>query len=409
MRWRAKYFFAILNRMPHTKVQPPFFHTAIIGAGASGLFCAGSFNAPKIVLDANSQPARKVAVSGGGQCNFSNRFVSAANYDSQHKHFCKSALSAFLPDDFIALLEQAHIPWEERTHGRLFAKNAADIVRFLVRRAKQNSTQLALGVRVLALRKENDFFILTTSTGNIRAKNVVLATGGLSFPSLGATSFGLQTARQFGLNVIEPRPALCGLLWPQELRARFSGLAGNSLPVTISQGKHRFTDDLLFTHAGISGPAVLQLSLYWQAQAPVQLDFLPGKSALEILREHKNTPQTISAVFARLLPGKTARTLLTPCDGPLAQATREQLQEAARILQQFQFQSPATAGYTKADVTAGGVDTRELAAATLEVRRVPGLFIIGELTDVTGNLGGFNLHWAWAGAWAAAQALRKRG
>ncbi|MCQ2410896.1 MAG: NAD(P)/FAD-dependent oxidoreductase, partial [Elusimicrobiaceae bacterium] len=216
------------------------FHTAIIGAGASGLFCAGSFDAPKIVLDANETAARKVAVSGGGKCNFSNRFLTAAQYESQHPHFCKSALAAFKPTDFSTLLDEQHIPWEERSDGRLFAKRADDIVRFLVRRAKQHHTTLSLGNRVLNVQKKEDTFLLATSAGNIRAKHVVLACGGLSFPALGASSFGFQLARQWGLKIVPPRPVLCGLRFPKSLRGSFCALCGNSLPVTIRQGKHSF-------------------------------------------------------------------------------------------------------------------------------------------------------------------------
>ncbi|MBR4591827.1 MAG: NAD(P)/FAD-dependent oxidoreductase, partial [Elusimicrobiaceae bacterium] len=213
-----------------TKLQSGIFHTAIIGAGASGLFCAGSFKAHKIVLEANHAPACKVAVSGGGKCNFSNRFISAANYESQNKHFCKSALAAFTPKHFTDLLDARNIPWEERSQGRLFAKNAKDIVRFLVKRARENNTYLALDTRVLEIKKQNGEFILSTSAGIVRAQHVVLASGGLSFPALGGNSFGIKIARQFGLNIQPQRPVLCGLSFPKDLRAHFALLAGNSLP-----------------------------------------------------------------------------------------------------------------------------------------------------------------------------------
>ncbi|MBR4682429.1 MAG: aminoacetone oxidase family FAD-binding enzyme [Elusimicrobiaceae bacterium] len=394
--------------MSNITLPNTIFHTAIVGAGASGLFCAGSFSAPKIVLEANQSPARKVAVSGGGKCNFSNQLVSAAHYDSQNKHFCKNALAAFKPTDFTDLLDQAHIPWEERTHGRLFAKKADDIVRFLLQRAKKLHTTLGTGIQVLDIRKKQDLFTLSTSAGVIQARNVVLATGGLSFPSLGASPFGWQLARRLGLNIVEPRPALCGLTWPKELRDRFASLAGSSLPVIIRQGKHSFEDALLFTHEGISGPAVLQLSLFWQPDIPVEINFLPNQSVADIFQQHKNSSKTFVGVMNNFLPGKIARTLLAGCDAPLSNATRAQLQQAAHVLNHFQFTPASTSGYTKAEVTAGGIDTRELVPATLECRRIPGLFIIGELVDVTGNLGGFNLHWAWASAWLAAQALKKR-
>lgn len=393
--------------MVQQSIHQTVFHTAIIGAGASGLFCAGSFDAPKIVLDANELPARKVAVSGGGKCNFSNRFVSAADYVSAHKHFCKSALAAFKPSDFTALLDRENIPWEERQHGQLFAFRAQDIVHFLVRRAQQHHTTLALGVRVLDVSPEKSGFLLLTSAGPVRAQHVVLACGGLSFPALGATSFGIKLARKFQLNVIEQRPVLCGLCFPKEMRPLCRTLAGNSLPVRIRQGKHLFEGPLLFTHDGISGPAVLRLSLFWQPDQPVEIDFLPGQSAGQLLAAHKNSSRTVSSALAEVLPGKMSKVLLADCDAVLAQATRQQLHHAQQLLHHFQVYATSTAGYTKAEATSGGIDTRELHPSTLQVRRMPGLFVTGELSDVTGNLGGFNLHWAWASAFSAADALAR--
>ena len=383
-----------------------FYHTAIIGGGASGLFCAGSFDAPKIVFDTKLKPALKVSVSGGGKCNFSNRFVSAANYNCTHKHFCKNALSAFKPTDFTSLLDEERIPWEERENGQLFAKNAADIVRFLVKRAKAHHTTLALGVQVLDVQQDSDGFLLHTSTGPVHAQNIVLASGGQSFPQLGGNGFGIKLARQLGLSIIEQRPVLCGLTFPKDLRPLCSSLAGNSLPVIIKQGKHVFEGPLLFTHDGISGPAVLQLSLFWQPQLPVEIDFLPHQNATEILTAHKNSTKTISSIFD--LPHKVAKTLLKTYDGPLANASREQLRQTEKTLHHFSFIAPGTAGYTKAEATAGGIDTSAINPSTLQVRHIPGLFIIGEVVDVTGNLGGFNLHWAWASGFVAAHALAQR-
>ena len=385
-----------------------FFHTAVIGAGASGLFCAGSFDAPKIVLDGNDKPARKVGVSGGGKCNFSNRFVSAADYLSRQKHFCKSALSAFKPQNFTTLLDEQRVPWQACENGQLFGQTAEDIVRFLVRRAKAHHTTLSLGVRVLDIEKEPGGFLLVTSSGVLRAAHVVLACGGVSFPALGASSFGIKMARKFGLSVVEQRPVLCGLSFDKSLRALGVALAGSSTEVIVRQGKKSFRGPLLFTHEGISGPAVLKLSLFWQPQAPVEIDFLPGKNTMEILAAYKNSTQTISGVFSSYLPHKMAKTLLAACDGALANATRSQLQAVVRTLHHFTFYPSGTAGYTKAEATAGGIDTREICPSTMEVRRVPNLFVTGELLDVTGNLGGFNLHWAWASGFVAGKTLGQR-
>ncbi len=395
--------------MESTELKNTVFHTAVIGAGASGLFCAGSFPACKIVLEANTKPALKVSVSGGGKCNFSNRSVSAADYLCPNKHFCKNALAAFKPQDFINLLDQERIPWEERPNGQLFAKRAQDIVRFLTMRAKQNNTQLALGVRALNIRRENTLFVTDTSAGPVRSQYVVLAAGGLSYPALGANGFGLKIAREFGLSESETRPALVGLTLPKEIRTRFAALAGNSVPARVWCGKKSFEGPVLFTHDGVSGPAVLNISLFCEAGETVCIDFLPGQNAADIFAAAKNSAKTFSGTLAEKgLPVKIAKTLLGELERDLANASRAQLEAAALAVNRFSFVPAGTAGLTKAEVTAGGIDVRELNPSTLEARRVPGLYIIGELVDVTGRLGGFNLQWAWSSGFAAAKALEKR-
>lgn len=382
------------------------YHTAIIGAGASGLFCAGSFATPKIIIDHNKIPGIKVGISGGGKCNFSNISVTAADYQSQSKHFCKNALSAFKPQHFVALLEQAGIAYEQRTHGQLFAKNAQEIVQFLVHRAKAQNTDFALKTEVLDIQKKGEEFIVRTSVGTIQARHVVLACGGLSYPALGASSFGIKIARQFGLNVIAQRPALCGLSVPKDLRPICKMLAGNSTLAQVSTGKHAFTEQLLFTHEGFSGPAVLPVSLFWNEGEKVRINFLPDIDALALFYKHKNTPQKMST----LLPftGKIGAVLLGKLDKPLSNATKTDLEQAARRINAFEFIPTGTAGCTKAEVTAGGIDTREINPSTFEVKKVPGLFVTGELLDVTGRLGGYNLHWAWSSAYCAAQELIKK-
>lgn len=395
--------------MDANELKNTVFHTAIIGAGASGLFCAGSFNARKIVLEANAKPALKVSVSGGGKCNFSNTTVSAADYLSQNKHFCKNALAAFKPADFTALLDETRTPWEERSNGQLFARNARDIVRFLVKRAQQNNTEIALGVRALNVKRENGLFVIDTSAGPVRAQYLVLATGGLSYPVLGANSFGLKIARQFGLDETETRPALVGLTLPKEIRARFCALAGNSLPARAGCGKKSFEGPVLFTHDGVSGPAILQISLFWNPGETVFIDFLPGQNAADIFSAYKNSHKTFSGALAEKgLSVKIAKAVLGELDRDLANASRAQLEAASLAVNRFAFIPAGTAGLTKAEVTAGGVDTREMNPSTFEVRRVPGLYIIGELLDVAGRLGGFNLQWAWSSGFAAAKALEKR-
>ncbi len=382
------------------------YHTAIIGAGASGLFCAGSFQTSKIILDHNKFPGVKVGVSGGGKCNFTNLHLQADNYLCQQKHFCKNALASFTPHDFVRLLDEASISYEERSHGQLFAQNAQDIVRFLVKRAQKAHTDFSLNTQVLDVERTTDGFVLRTSSGLLRAQHVVLATGGLSYPALGASPFGWKLARQLGLSLIEPKPALCGLTFPRELRERCKLLAGNSTLATVKVGKYTFTEQLLFTHEGISGPAVLSASLYWDEGEKITINFLPDVNMLDVLHAHKNTNQKISNIIH--LPGKMAHILLGPLDQPLANITRHTLQAATQTLQAFEFIPAGTSGYSRAEVTAGGIDVREINPRTFETKRIPGLYIIGELLDVTGQLGGFNLHWAWASGHGAGRDLSKK-
>ena len=390
------------------ELQNTVFHTAILGAGASGLMCAGSFDRSKIIIEHNAKPGAKVSVSGGGNCNFSNRFVSADDYLSQNKHFCKNALAAFKPQNFLDLLTQENIRWEERAHGQLFAFGAADIVRMLVRRAQKANTQILANTQALDVRRENGLFVIDTSAGPVRAQYLVLACGGLSFPSLGAAAFGIKIAQKFGLNLIEQRPALAGLTFPKELRERFKPLAGNSLKAAVSCAKHTFTDQLLFTHEGVSGPAALQASLYWIPGQPVQINFLPGENALTLFYTQKNHAKTFPTALCGKLSAKVAKTILGKQNEDLSNATRAELETAAQALNCFSFIPQATSGYTRAEVTAGGVDTRQINPSTFEAKKTPGLYLIGELLDVTGRLGGFNLHWAWSSGFAAAQALAKQ-
>ncbi len=382
------------------------YHTVIIGAGASGLFCAGSFNAPKIILDHNRVPGVKLGVSGGGKCNFTNRFATSANYLSQRKHFCKNALAAFKPTDFVHLLQEQNISYEERNHGQLFAHKAQDIVQFLVKRAKQANTDFSLCTQVFGIEQGPAGFMVRTSSGLLQAQHVVLATGGLSYPVLGAGPFGIQMARQFNLSVIEQRPALCGLTFPKELRPLCKALAGNSTRATVQINKHTYTEQLLFTHEGISGPAVLSASLRWKEGEPVQLNLLPDLDILAWLSAHKTVNKKVSALLN--LPGHMAQIWLGCLDRPLANASKQDLQEIVKQLTRFQFIPTGTSGYTKAEVTAGGIDTQEINPSTFEVKKVPDLYIIGELLDVTGELGGFNLHWAWASGYCAGQDLAKK-
>lgn len=387
---------------------PDVYHTIIIGAGASGLMCAGSFNARKLVIDHNPAPGAKVKVSGGGKCNFSNIRISAANYFSQNKHFCKNALAAYKNTDFLKLLDDNHIPWTQTPSGQLFAHSAQDIVHLLTRRAQQANSRLWLNTQVLRVRKETTgLYTVQTSRGKLSAQNVVLATGGLSYPSLGAGAFGVKTAREMGLNIIEQSPALAGLCFTRDLRRQTAHLAGNSLPVHIQCGKFSYRGPLLFTHEGVSGPAVLQASLFWNERENITVNFLPDTDALAFLKEHKNSPKLFSSLLAEKISPKITKALLGEGDVSAANASAACLQHAAQRLNHFVFIPQSTCGWTKAEATRGGVDTKEINPSTMQCRRLPGLFITGELLDVTGMLGGYNLQWAWSSGWAAAKALEK--
>ena len=382
------------------------YHTVIIGAGASGLFCAGSFNTPKLILDHNQIPGVKLGITGGGKCNFTNRLLTPNHYVSQRKHFCKSALATFKPDDFIHLLDENNISYEERDHGKLFAKNAQEIVRLLLKRAQKANTDFSLNTQVLNIEQNTGGFTLRTSGGTLYAQRVVLATGGLSYPALGASSWGIQMARQLGLAIVEQHPALCGLTFPKPLRPLCKELAGNSTPVLVKTDKFTCLDQLLFTHEGISGPAILSASLHWQEPHAVFLNFLPNTDLRQLLAQHKQQNKKISSVVK--LPGKMASVLLGELDQPLANMPKNTLEAAVKRLSAFEFVPAGVSGYTKAEVTAGGIDTAEVNPVTFEVKKIPGLYIIGELLDVTGELGGFNLHWAWASGYCAAQDLAKK-
>lgn len=405
---QAVSFFDILEYMAFSEnIKNTIFHTAIIGGGASGLMCAGSFAEQKIIIERNAKLALKVSISGGGKCNFSNRFVNAKDYVSENKHFCKNALNAFKPQDFIRLLDDKKIPWEERQNGQLFAYRAQDIVRFLTERAKQAQTTFLTDTMALDVRQENGLFYIETSAGTIKARHLVLASGGLSYPSLGAGGFGIKTAVKLGHTIITQRPVLAGLTLPKPLRERFSRLAGNSLTAEVSVGKTKEKGQLLFTHDGFSGPAVLQASLYWLENQAVDINFLPNQNALDIFKKNKDSKLTFLQTLQPFFSGKILQTLLGDLNKELANASREDMEKAALQIHRFHFTPVSTSGYTKAEATAGGVNTREIFPNTFKSRLTDKLYITGELLDVTGRVGGFNLHWAFASGFVAGKDLEK--
>ena len=382
----------------------------IAGAGAAGLMCAieaGRRGRRVVVLEHNTQVGRKILISGGGRCNFTNRHTTAEHFLSGNPHFAKSALARFTPGDFVAMVERHHIPYHEKTLGQLFCDRAAsDIVDMLVAECA------AAGVRILTACTVLDAgagFAVETSAGAFQCAALVISTGGLSIPKMGATPFGYSVARQFGLRIVECHPALVPLTFHGADRERFAGLAGVSTEAIACARGHAFREQLLFTHGGLSGPAILQASSYWRAGEQVEIDLLPDVDfAAELARcRAEGARSEVRTLLARHLPKRLADRwcqIQGISKSIMALSDREAAAMAAD-LHAWRVQPAGTEGYGKAEVTGGGVDTRELSSQTMECRKVPGLYFIGEVVDVTGQLGGFNFQWAWASGAAAGRAL----
>lgn len=392
---------------------PRRYDVLILGAGAAGLMCAaqaGQRGRSVAVLDHNAQPGRKILISGGGRCNFTNIHCGPANFLSQNPHFAKSALALFRPQHFLEFVERARIPWHEKTLGQLFCdRSAHDILNLLLaecdRAAHHNgSVELLLSTRILSVERDPASFRVASSQGDILAASLIVATGGLSIPTLGASGLAYDLARQFGLGVVPPRPALVPLVL-SGTEASWHALAGVSTEVLARAGRVQFREKLLVTHRGLSGPAVLQASSYWQPGEPFTIDFAPETDLLASLRAPaaRRDPASLRQSLRNALPQRLATHLAEVA--PPTTFTNAALEAAERRLHHYEFHPAGTEGFAKAEVTAGGVDTANLQARTLEARTVPGLFFIGEAVDVTGWLGGFNFQWAWSSAVAAARAL----
>jgi predicted Rossmann fold flavoprotein len=380
----------------------------VVGAGAAGLFCAmhaGRGGRRVLLLDHANRIGRKILISGGGRCNFTNLHTTAENFLSANPHFAKSALARYTPADFLELVERHGIPWHEKTLGQLFCDRAAsDIVSMLERECAEAGVTVQLSTRVAKV-SHSDCFKLDTDSDRVCAPSLVISTGGLSIPKLGATPFGYRIAQQFGLKIQPCRPALVPLTFAAEDLARYAGLAGVSTEVVASAGSGRFREKLLFTHRGISGPAVLQISSYWQPGQAVVVDLAPERVWTAALRLQTAQRDLVSARTAlrSVLPHRLADRWLAL--QPPSAWTNRGLDEAESALHSWTVGPSGSEGYEKAEVTAGGVDTAELNARTMESRKVPGLYFIGEVVDVTGHLGGFNFQWAWASGAAAGRAL----
>ncbi len=382
------------------------YDVIIIGAGAAGLFCAGTAVARGkrvLVLEHGAEAGRKILISGGGRCNFTNRDVSAANFLSANPHFCKSALAQFTPVDFLALVEQAGIAWHEKTLGQLFCDDSArQILDLLLARAA--GTDMRLNARVQNI-VHDDCFLIETTRGMFAAPALVVATGGLSIPKLGATGFAYEVAKRFGLKIIPPRPALVPLTFSGEDLAWMQPLAGVSVAARVQAGKRGFAENLLFTHRGLSGPAVLQISSYLAPGQGFMADFCPSTRLDAALPDAKTRrPKAeLKTILVEYLPARLAAHFANA--GRMAELPDKTLRALGARLNAYPLTPTGNEGFVKAEVTAGGVDTEGLDSKTCGAKNVPGLFFIGEAVDVTGWLGGYNFQWAWASGHAAGKAV----
>ena len=396
--------------MPHRR--PDEYDAIVLGAGAAGLMAAmtaGERGRRVLLLDHAPAAGAKILISGGGRCNFTNEHTAPDRFFSANPRFCTSALQRYTPQDFIGLVRKHRIPFHEKTLGQLFCNGSARaIVAMLLAECGAAGVELRLGCRVTALSRA-DRFRVETEQGAFTAPALVLATGGLSIPKMGATGFAYDAARQFGLGLTEIRPGLVPLTFDGDALALMRPLAGVSLPVAASVGRHGFAEALLFTHRGLSGPAVLQASSLWREQGAVQIDLLPGADAAAFLLDRKRArpraePRT---VLSEVLPQRLAAALaaLHLPDAPMAEQPDRALRRLAEALNRWRLVPSGSEGYAKAEVTLGGVDTRQLSSRTMAATAVPGLFVIGEAVDVTGWLGGYNFQWAWSSGWCAGQAV----
>ena len=370
---------------------------------------AGARGRRVVLVEHYTKLGEKIRISGGGRCNFTNLHTTSANFLSRNPDFCRSALARYTPRDFLALVERHGIAWHEKTLGQLFCDDSAKrIIDMLRAECDRAGVQWRMPCAVQSVAREGARFALQTTQGAVRCASLVIATGGLSVPKIGATPFGYRIAEQFGLAVVPPRPALVPLSFDPGTLARFGDLAGISIDAEVSLRAARFREDLLITHRGLSGPAILQISSYWQegpASEPIHIDLLPGLDALAWLRERHRERVPLATLLAGRLPRRFAQQW---CEAngllqPLNQYSGKALEDAARELHDWAVRPSGTLGYNKAEVTLGGVDTRALSSRTMEAGAVPGLYFIGEVVDVTGHLGGFNFQWAWASGHAAGQ------
>jgi len=395
------------------------FDVAVIGAGAAGMMAAsvaGQRGLRVVLVDHAERLAEKIRISGGGRCNFTNIGATPAQFISQNPNFCRSALAGYTPRDFIDLVESHGIQWHEKHRGQLFCDGSSEeIIEMLRLECSAGRVSWRMPCRVEEIRRDADFFLLLSSEGLIKARQVVLATGGMAIPQLGASDFALKIARQFGLKVVEPRPALVPLTFDAEHWKPFAALAGVSLEVMVRCGagkqKAAFLEDLLFTHRGLSGPAILQISSYWNPGEPIAIDLAPDQDLERALIDAKpGNRQKLETALAAIWPKRLAEQWLATASGQpgsmrMADIPDRMLRQVAASIHDWHLTPSGTAGYRKAEVMRGGVDTRGLDQKTMQAKNVPGLYFIGEAVDVTGWLGGYNFQWAWASGVACGRAL----
>lgn len=387
------------------------FDVIVLGAGAAGMMCAavaGQRGRRVLLIDHADRPGKKILISGGGRCNFTNIYTAADRFLSTNPHFAKSALGRYGAQDFIALVDGYGIAWHEKTLGQLFCDGSAkQIVAMLEEECAKGSVTMALGQPIADVSHGDGRFRVSVGNCDLSAPALVLATGGPSIPKMGATGFAYDVARHFGLPIVQPRPALVPFtLGPED--ALFQSLSGVSADVDVRWNKTRFREAALFTHRGLSGPAMLQLSSYWQHRTPIHVDFLPDRSAEWLVDEKRDRPRmALRKIVAQALPDRLAEALLEQigAQGEIANLSDKALRQVSARLKDWRFSPTGTEGYAKAEVTVGGIATAGLSSRTMEATRMPGLYAIGEAVDVTGWLGGYNFQWAWASGWAAGQAV----
>ncbi len=380
----------------------------IVGAGAAGLLCAitaGAQGARVVVLDHLDYVGSKILISGGGRCNFTNSGTTAQNFISQNPHFARSALSRYTPSDFLMLVNKHKIAWHEKTLGQLFCDGSArQIVAMLMAECAAAGVDIRLNVQISDLRKSENF-VVESSMGIFQAKQLVLATGGLSIPKMGATGFSLDVAKKFGLRLVQHKPGLVPLKAPSEVLPFYTELSGLAVPAIARAGEMTFAENILFTHRGLSGPAVLQASSYLKSAEPLLLDMVPSIDVAQHLksRKHARPKAELKTILSELVPQRLAQAL--SADVTMEKLSADAILQLTDKLKNWSFVPAGTEGYAKAEVMVGGVSTDDLSSKTMAAKTVPGLYIIGEAVDVTGWLGGYNFQWAWASGFAAGEAI----